>query len=189
MSFLIQAGCPAVQTCASAADMADAVGEMYSSDAEDAILVWNLVPVRLSYRYDLAALLDDLVPLLEEIQRPEFSAAEVFWGADTFSAEWQMVREDDSLRIRARWHSTLGNYESLLAERGDAVVPTRTFVAEWAKVLKRIVSDIEVKAVELEDADIFLRAKALLAAPELTGPEPTGPAPRGPGSSGSVVIR
>ncbi|MEU2512834.1 hypothetical protein [Streptomyces syringium] len=41
---------------------------------------------------------------------------------------------------------------------------TRTFVDEWAKVLKRIVSDIEAEAVELEDADIFLRAKALLAA-------------------------
>ncbi|MEW2580397.1 hypothetical protein [Streptomyces syringium] len=50
-------------------------------------------------------------------------------------------------------------------------------------------SDIEAKAVELEDADIFRRAKALLAAPGLTSPEPTGPAPRGPGSSGSVVIR
>ncbi|MGI5528141.1 hypothetical protein ACQEVX_12185 [Streptomyces syringium] len=50
-------------------------------------------------------------------------------------------------------------------------------------------SDIEAKAVELEDADIFLRAKVLLAAPELTGPEPTGAVPRGPGASGSVVIR
>ncbi|MGI5528142.1 hypothetical protein ACQEVX_12190 [Streptomyces syringium] len=79
---------------------------------------------------------NDLVPLLEEIQRPEFSAAEVFWGSDTFSAEWQMAREDGSLRIRARWHSTLGNYESLLTERGDVVAPTRTFVGEWAKVLK-----------------------------------------------------
>ncbi|MEV5141415.1 hypothetical protein AB0K71_21125 [Streptomyces syringium] len=164
MSFSIQAGCPAVRKCESAADMADAVGEMYSSEAEDAILVWNLVPVRLPYGYDLAALLDDLVPLLEEIQRPEFSNAEVFWGSGTFSAEWKMVREADSLRIQARWHSTLGNYESLLTERGDVVVCTQTFVGEWAKVLKRIVSDIEAEAVELEDDDIFLRAKALLAA-------------------------
>lgn len=45
--------------------MADAVGERYPSEGEDAILVWNLVPVRLSYGHDLAALLDDLVPLLE----------------------------------------------------------------------------------------------------------------------------
>ncbi|MFF3258923.1 hypothetical protein ACFYWO_07060 [Streptomyces sp. NPDC002932] len=164
MSFSIQAGCPAVRKCESAADMADAIGEMYSSEAEDAILVWNLVPVRLPYGYDLAALLDDLVPLLEEIQRPQFTETEVFWGSDTFSAEWRIVRADDSLRIQARWHSTLGNYESLLAERGDSVVSTQVFVSEWAKVLQRIVTDIEAKSVQLDDDDIFLRAKTLLAA-------------------------
>lgn len=163
MSFSIQTGCPAVRKCESAADMADAVGEIYSSEAEDAILIWNLVPVRLPYAYGLAALIDDLVPLLEEIQRPEFSETEVFWGSDTFSAEWGMVRDGDSLRIQARWHSTLGNYESLLSERGDSVVRTQVFVCEWVKVLQRIVTDIEAESVELDDDDIFLRAKSLLA--------------------------
>ncbi|MEW2585756.1 hypothetical protein [Streptomyces virginiae] len=164
MSFSIQAGCPAVRKCESAADMADAVGEMYSSETEDAILVWNLVPVRVSYGYDLAALLDDLVPLLEEIQQAEFSGTEVFWGSDTFSAEWKIARDGDSLRIQARWHSTLGNYESLLAERGDAVVHAQVFASEWAKVLRRIVTDIDAESVQLDDDDIFLRAKALIAA-------------------------
>ncbi|MFE7098907.1 hypothetical protein [Streptomyces erythrochromogenes] len=144
--------------------MADAVGEMYSSAADDALLVWNLVPVRLSYGHDLAVLLDDLVPLLEEIRQPEFSGAEVFWGSDTFSAEWDIVREGDSLRIRARWHSTLGNYESLLAERGDVVVPVGEFIGEWAKVLRRIVADIEAERVELEDDNLYLRTADLLAA-------------------------
>ncbi|MFF3723260.1 hypothetical protein ACFYYM_12950 [Streptomyces erythrochromogenes] len=164
MSLSIQAGCPAVRGCGSAADMADAVGELYPFDAEDALLVWNLVAVRLSYGHDLSVLLDDLVPLLEEIRRPSFSNAEVFWGSDTFSAEWGIVREGDSLRIRARWHSILGSYESLLAERGDAVIPAGEFIGEWAKVLRRIVTDIEAERVELEDDDLFCRAKALLAA-------------------------
>ncbi|MFG2336647.1 hypothetical protein [Streptomyces yangpuensis] len=163
MSFSIQVGCPAVRRCGSATDMADAVGEMYPSEGEDAVLVWNLVPVRLSYGHDLAVLLDDLVPLLEEIRRPGFSNTEVFWGSDTFSAEWGIVREGDSLRIRASWHSMLGGYESLLAERGDAVVPVWDFIGEWAKVLRRIVTDIEVERVELQDYDLFRRAKALLA--------------------------
>ncbi|MFE5809461.1 hypothetical protein OG444_08175 [Streptomyces sp. NBC_01232] len=144
--------------------MADAVGEMYSSAADDAFLVWNLVPVRLSYGHDLAVLLDDLVPLLEKIRRPGFSDDEVFWGSDTFSAEWGIVRKGDSLRIRARWHSILGSYESLLAERGDVVVPVGEFIGEWVKVLRRIVTDINAEHVELEDDDLFRRAEALLAA-------------------------
>ncbi|NXY96852.1 hypothetical protein HYE82_21185 [Streptomyces sp. BR123] len=75
---------------------------MYSSESEDAVLVWNQVPVPLTYRYDIAVLLQDLVPLLEGVRRPEFSAAEVFWGSDTFSAEWKLAREGGDLRIRAR---------------------------------------------------------------------------------------
>ncbi len=165
MSFSIQAGRPVVRACGSAADMADAVGQMYPCEAEDAVLVWNLVPVRLSYGHDVAALLDDLVPLLEAIRQPGCTRAEVFWGSDTFSAEWGIVREGEALRIRARWHSTLGNYESLLAERGDVVVPVRDFTDAWAKVLRRIVTDIEAECVELEDADLFRRAGALLAPP------------------------
>ncbi|WP_328924695.1 hypothetical protein OG429_08560 [Streptomyces sp. NBC_00190] len=104
------------------------------------------------------------MPLLEEIQRPVCPEGEVFWGADTFSAGWRMVREGDSLRIQARWHSTLGSHESLLAERGDVVVHTQEFVNEWAKVLRRILTDIEAESMELDDGDLFLRAKALLAA-------------------------
>ncbi len=163
-SFAIQAGRPALRECRRAADMRDAVGEMYALGVEDAILVWNRVPVRLSYGYDVAILLDDLVPLLEEVRRPEFSDAEVFWGSDTFSAEWKIVREDDLLRIRARWHSVLGNYESLLTERGDAVVHTEVFVSEWSKVLRRIVTDIDAEFVDLNDDDIFLRVKSLIRA-------------------------
>ncbi|WP_046780345.1 hypothetical protein [Streptomyces yangpuensis] len=162
-SFAIQAGRPAVRECRCAADLADAVGGMYASGTEDAILVWNLVPVRLSYRNDLAVLLDDLVPLLEEVGRPGFSDAQVFWGSDTFSAEWVIVREGDSLRIRACWHSTLGNYESLLAERGDVLVLTEEFIGEWAKLLRRIVTDVEAQCAEVEDSDLLGRAKALLA--------------------------
>ncbi|MFJ9643137.1 hypothetical protein ACWEPM_03820 [Streptomyces sp. NPDC004244] len=162
--FEIWAGCTAAAPLvfAEAADLADAVGQMYSSESEDAVLVWNRVPIRLTYRYDIAVLLDDLVPLLEEVRRPGFSAAEVFWGSDTFCAEWELAREGGDLRIRARWHSTLGNHESLLTERGDVAVAAEEFVREWAKVLWRIVTDVETGSVELADDDLLVRAKALL---------------------------
>ncbi|MEU3470804.1 hypothetical protein ABZ716_23165 [Streptomyces sp. NPDC006687] len=177
--FSIQAGHPAVRTRASAAaaDMADAVGELYSSETDDAVIVWNRVPVRLSYAHDIAALLDDLVPLLEEVQRADFAQAEVFWGSDTFSAEWTLAREDESLRIRSRWHSTLGNYESLLAECGDAVVRPEAFVGEWAKILRRIVADVEAKGVRMEDDDLYRRTKNLLACCPAAWPQPAPPTP------------
>lgn len=148
--------------CVQPADGEKAVGEMYSSGAEDAVLVWNRVPIRLTYRYDIAVLLDDLVPLLEEVRRPEFSGAGVFWGSDTFSAEWELTREGGDLRIRARWHSTLGNHESSLTERGDVTVGAQEFVGEWSRILRRVVTDAEAGSVELADDDLLVRAKALL---------------------------
>lgn len=145
-----------------AADLADAVGGMYAAEAEDAVLVWNQVPIRLTYRYDIPVLLDDLVPLLEEVRRPEFTAAEVFWGSDTFSAEWKLAREGDHVRIRARWYSTRGNHESSLTERGDVTVGVKEFVSAWCEVLWRIVRDVEAGSVELADGGLLVRVKALL---------------------------
>lgn len=85
-------------------------------------------------------------------------------GGRTRSRPSGIVRQADLLRIHARWHSTLGNYEALLAERGDVVVPAADFIGEWVKVLRRIVTDIEAERVEFEDVDLFLRTTALLAA-------------------------
>ncbi|MFD3544283.1 hypothetical protein ACFWUW_01440 [Streptomyces sp. NPDC058655] len=163
-AFEIRAGRTAIgpRLVGVADDLADAVGEMYSSQAEDAVLVWNQVPIRLTYRYDIAVMLDDLVPLLEEIRRPEFSETEVFWGSDTFSAEWKLTREGGDLRIRARWYSTLGNHESSLTERGDATVGAEEFVRGWSEVLWRIVTDVKTGSVELVDDDLLVRAKVLL---------------------------
>ncbi|WP_258940538.1 hypothetical protein [Actinomadura luteofluorescens] len=144
-------------------DMADATAEMYSEDTDDAILFWNRVPVRLEYCYDIPDLLDNLVPLLEELQNPEFSQTEVYWGSDTFSAEWNIVRDGDSLRIDSRWDSVHGSYESLLNDRSQLTVRIDSFVAEWLKVLRRITSDLAARHVRLEDDDIATRAQALLS--------------------------
>jgi hypothetical protein len=161
MNFRLQTGNPETLKVESAEDMADATGQMYPMDTEDAILFWNRVPVRLEYRYDIPVLLDDLVPLLEEIQNPEFSQTQVHWGSDTFSTEWNIVRDGDSLSIESCWDSVHGSYEFLLNERSQLTVRTDSFVAEWLKVLHRITSDLTIRHVRLEDDDIATRAKTL----------------------------
>ncbi|MGI5200199.1 hypothetical protein ACQEU6_00995 [Spirillospora sp. CA-108201] len=161
MNFWLQTGNPETLKVESAEDMADATGQMYPMDTEDAILFWNRVPVRLEYRYDIPVLLDDLVPLLEEVQNPEFSRTQIHWGSDTFSTEWNIARDGDSLRIDSRWDSVHGSYEFVLNERSQLTVSIDSFVAEWLKVLRRITSDLAVRHVRLEDDDIATRAKTL----------------------------
>ncbi|MEV0663980.1 hypothetical protein ACIBI3_16055 [Actinomadura luteofluorescens] len=161
MNFWLQTGSPETLQLESAEDMADATEQMYPMGTEDAILFWNRVPVRLDYRYDIPVLLDDLVPLLEEVQNPEFSQTKVHWGSDTFSTEWNIARNEDSLRIDSRWDSVHGSYEFLLNERSQLTVRIDSFVAEWLKVLRRITSDLVIRHVRLEDDDIATRAKML----------------------------
>lgn len=163
MSFWLQSGNPETLKVGPAADMADATGQMYPMGTEDAILFWNRVPVRLEYRYDIPVLLDDLVPLLEEVQNPAFSQTQVCWGSDTFSVEWNIVRDGDSIRIDSRWDSIHGSYEFLLNDRSQLTVGIASFVTEWLKVLRRITSDLIIRHVHLEDDDIATRARALLS--------------------------
>ena len=161
MKFRLQTGNPETLKVESAEDMADATGQMYPMDTEDAILFWNRIPVRLEYRYDIPVLLDDLVPLLEEVQDPNFSQTQVHWGSDTFSTEWRIARESDSLWIDTRWDSVHGRYEFLLNERSQLTVSIDSFVAEWLKVLRRITSDFAIHHVRLENDDIAVRARRL----------------------------
>ncbi|GAA4325937.1 hypothetical protein BJY14_006153 [Actinomadura luteofluorescens] len=163
MIFWLQTANPETLEVASAADMAHATAQMYPMDTEAAILFWNRVPVRLEYRYDIPVLLDDLVPLLEEVQDPEVPQTEVYWASDTFSAEWNVARDGDSLRIVSRWESVHGSYESLLNDRSQLTVRIDSFVAEWLKVLRRITSDLAARHVRLEDDDIATRAQMLLS--------------------------
>ncbi|PKW19531.1 hypothetical protein [Saccharopolyspora spinosa] len=164
MNFAVQAGNPAtLRPPDVAADMSDAIGEIYPLETEDAILIWNLVPIRLSYRYDLSVLVDDLVPLLEKVQEDEFTSGSTHWGSDTFSAEWKIVRTGQDLTITAKWLSTLGNYEELLNARAVVSTSLSTFVHELTKLLIRTSSDINAVGVELEDQDIFQRAEAIIA--------------------------
>ncbi|GAA2362158.1 hypothetical protein GCM10010246_61360 [Streptomyces cuspidosporus] len=165
MGFCVQPGCPEVLKVESAEDMADAVGQLYPLETEHAVLVWNRVPVLLEYRYDIPVLLDDLVPLLEEVRRPEFSETRVYWGSDTFSAEWQIRRDGALLDIHSRWMAVSGGYEFLLNDRSQLTVEINSFVAEWLKVLRRITYDLGAQTVHFEDDDLVVRVKALLTSP------------------------
>ncbi len=144
MNLAIQVSNPTVAaTDGFAADMADAISQMYPLESEDAVLIWNLIPIRLSYGYDIPALVDDLVPLLEEIQETDYRTGDVYWASDTFSAEWSLGKSGNELTITANWISALGNYEDLLNARNVIQTDVHTFVQEFTKILTRTVSDIK----------------------------------------------
>ena len=181
MSFWIQTGSPALQDVDVVADnMADAITMLYPLDTDQLILSWNLVPIALTYCEDVQVMVDDIVVMLEQLRDPATESARVYWGSSTFRAEWWLRREGGNLVVESRWDSTNGNYESLLNDRARLTVDAVAFTREWLKVLRRLVEDIAAKSVALDNADMLLRARALLAAAESPGAE----APGVPGAAG-----
>ncbi len=163
MEFWIQTGCPGLNEVEDVADdMADAIACLYPTETDFLILSWNRVPIPLVYSEDVYVIVDDVVVLLEEIQQPDFTATRVSWGSSSFHGRWRVARNGDALVVDSHWESTHGNYEALLNERGRITVPTALFTAEWLKLLRQLVDDIDRKSVRLADADTLRRARALL---------------------------
>lgn len=175
MSFWIQTGNPALQDVDVVADnMADAITMLYPLDTDQLILSWNLVPIALTYCEDVQVLVDDIVVLLEQLRDPASESARVYWGSSTFRAEWWLRRDGTDLVVESRWDSTNGNYEFLLNDRARLTVDAVDFTREWLKVLHRLVEDVAAKSVAMENADMLLRARALLAAAQSPGAEAPG---------------
>lgn len=143
--------------------MGDAVSGMYRPDIGDATIRWNAVPIRLSYAYDLYCMIDDLVPLLEVVIPDNFRSAAVYWGSSDFMAEWRIDSVDQGVRIDPQWDVVSGANESALIDSGSVIVAKEKFVAEWLKILGRIVLDIRRYSVSLSDGDILDRSASLLA--------------------------
>ncbi|MFI1914811.1 hypothetical protein [Nocardia sp. NPDC020380] len=169
MEFFVQAGSPEIRACGAVDDFAEAVSQIYWDAEEYAVLVWNWVPILLSYSDDISVMLHDLVPLLEEVQRPGFVGCRVQWGSNTFLAQWDFSRDRELLVIDASWQSTNGSYEHLLSNRPRVSMPIRVFVDEWSKILRQILADFDSMAVVIADHDILQRTRGLLFSVQYEG--------------------
>ncbi|SEG48935.1 hypothetical protein SAMN05216223_105459 [Actinacidiphila yanglinensis] len=165
MTFWIQTGDPEVRDVGDEVvlDMGDALVALYPDHTERLVISWNRVPVVVNYCDDLRVFVDDIVDLLEELRSDGFVQAELTTGAADFFAVWSFRPEGENLVVDSRWDNIVGNYEFLLNERSRLIVRRTDFVAEWLKVIRRVVGDITAQSVSMEIDETFLRAKGLLA--------------------------
>ena len=152
MSFQIQPGNPKTQKPADHAveDLSEAIEEIFRAD-EDALLWWNGLPVKISYKYDLSVLVDDLLPLLDKLLSSPTGTQHVYWGSNTFRAQWDLQWATQELEIQARWESVAGNYEELLNARPTVKIDQMLFVQEWQALLHKVLLKVSQANLELED--------------------------------------
>lgn len=133
--------------------VAYAVDAMFPASTEDAILLWNWVPVRINYKADLSVMLEDVLTMLSDLMQSNSGSTVASFGASTFRAKWMLTWTGGSLRIEADWDSIAGTYEELLNTRGTVNIRRDDFVSEWKGLLGKVLSALETSGVVVEDED------------------------------------
>jgi hypothetical protein len=162
--FGIQLGSPelvaeAVEEIAE--DFSEAITCAYAKETEVAFLFWNHLAVVIDYHYDTYVMAEGIVDMLEALRDPAFTATRVFWGSSEFLAEWRLRAAGADVVVDSEWHSAHGSFEFLLNERSELTVGREFFVAEWTKLLRKLVADVAAKEVRMESTAVFDRARAL----------------------------
>ncbi|MDX2200286.1 MAG: hypothetical protein SF069_15105 [Phycisphaerae bacterium] len=139
MSFWIQAGCPRrtpTPDSAGGLSLVEAIEAAFPLEAEDLVLVWNGVSIRLSYKYDMSVIIEELLNLLSKLLAGADSI-NVLFGSDTFFANWELESRDGEVKITADWQSALASIEALRAAP-VVTLPLLDFLREWCRPLRLV---------------------------------------------------
>lgn len=151
MYFAIQASNPTVLSLQGrqVASVAEAIAAIFPEATEEAVFIWNWVPIRVSYKFDLCVLFDDILILLDKYLGGGDSSHRVYWGSNTFRAEWRLQWTDSRVKIESKWDSVAGNYQDLLNSRGMLEVEYGAFLWEWKALLRKIIDSIDSSGVRV----------------------------------------
>ena len=141
MTFKIQAGNPMFSTVkdCDAETIGCAIEASFPLNTEFAVMLWNYVPVLLSYKYDFSIIIDDILLMLEAIRSEESGELSIHWPSNTFACIWQLNWADGHIAISSEWRDVIGDTESLLNQRDNVNISIESFLAEWKKVLDNII--------------------------------------------------
>ena len=152
MEFYIQVGAPTIlHEERESEDLSDAIQDLFSEQAEDAILYWNGIPVRMGYKSDLGFLIDELLRLLSAVLRTDQGQYLASWTSSSFFAYWNLVWHEDQMTISAQWLAVAARYEALLNSCNTVQVNRKLFLREWKGLLRKVIEAISVTGIEIEE--------------------------------------
>jgi len=145
MNFKIQAGIPRFEEYYDddIDNIGDAIEASYSLNTEYMVMVFNYIPVLLSYKYDISIIIDDILKILSSIRTKEIGYLRVNWPSNTFCAIWDLEWNDSTISINTEWTTVIGETEKLLNDHCKLTVDKLEFAYEWKKVLHNIINALE----------------------------------------------
>lgn len=167
-SFSIQVCNPAVESFVGkqVKYLYQAIETIFYDNTEEAHFLWNLIPIRMNYKYDLPVLIDDIPSLLDVLLNSDKGSYQVQWGSNSFRAKWELEWVDGQLIIASHWDSVAGAYEDLLNSRSQIVIKQDTFLYEWKALLKKVIEAINISGIQVtnqEELELIYRLESAIA--------------------------
>jgi hypothetical protein len=153
MIFKIQAGNPRItnEINQEANSIGDAIEASFPLNSEHAVIIWNYVPILLTYKYDVGMIIDDILKMLNRIRCRESGQMSIRWPSNTFACTWCFDWREGNISIRAEWESVIGDTESLLNQNNFIAICSESFFVEWKKVLYNIINALNACGYKKDD--------------------------------------
>ena len=141
MNFYIQASNPAYIKNFDMNDvtLADAIETSFPLETESAVLVWNYIPILISYKYDISYMMEDLIKLLNLLLSEECYCYTIEWLPDTFRCNWELSWKKGEVTIITACESTVGYLEPLLNKNNIIELSITDFICEWKLIIEKVV--------------------------------------------------
>jgi hypothetical protein len=155
MGFRVQASDPLIwnQSDTKVGSYYEAFKKIFEEYTEDAFLIWNDIPIRMTYSHDLYVNIYGIHMLLKSLLNSEKGSYCLEWGSDTFNATWNVEWENNNLKISSFWNSTSGRYEDLLNSHSDLKTERDWFLSEWKMLLRKIIDAINQSGIVITDRE------------------------------------
>ena len=125
------------------ATLADAFRHVFRRNLEYAVLLWNGLPVRLSYEDDLPAMISTLITMLENALRTDPTSGSSYeFVTPDMESSWQVHADSEMITIEGSWQKLPGRYEAALNRLGIVRMRRTAFLCEWKLLLQQLIKAI-----------------------------------------------
>lgn len=133
-------------------NLKEAYQHIFRNNKEYAVLLWNGVPIRLSYSEDVPYMLEDLIVFLEAIQN---NSKNTSLQVMTENNQWRLKAslEDNDLTIQSNFSHLTGNYQDALIPVSLLKIKGDQFLSEWKLLLAQLVTALDRSGCRLSKND------------------------------------
>ncbi len=128
--------------------LTEAFQHIFRNNTEDAILLWNGIPIRLSYVEDLPFIASDLIDALHTILNKE-EDTNITLNTANIVCSFRIKRQEEQLTITGDFQSIKGNYEEVLNTLGMIKINVSAFLKEWKLLLEQLAQALQDSACKL----------------------------------------